>query len=166
MAQFLGFVEVLRRESPRERPFLQAGNPQGSDVLSTLIEAVRFFLCSSPSYLEEWASEGPKRPHPGLRRRRSRDEVIDAHIRAEEYKSSRESMESVMNSVSSLDAEENGNGNSSSSDGDLECGGGCHFGEGLDTALLRVSRGHQRAIGTLMITTPMGAGQLQLWLSI
>jgi hypothetical protein len=54
MAQFLGFVEVVRREGPRERPFLQAGNPQGSDTLSTLVEGVRFVLCASPQYLEEW----------------------------------------------------------------------------------------------------------------
>lgn len=28
MAQFLGFVELVRREGPRERSFLQQGNPQ------------------------------------------------------------------------------------------------------------------------------------------
>jgi hypothetical protein len=54
LAQFLGFLEVVRRESPRERPFLQAGNPQGSDTLSTLVEGVRFVLTASPTYLEEW----------------------------------------------------------------------------------------------------------------
>ena len=28
IAQFLGFVEVVRRDGPRERSFLLAGNPQ------------------------------------------------------------------------------------------------------------------------------------------
>ncbi len=28
LAQFLGFVEVVRREGPRERPFLQSGSSQ------------------------------------------------------------------------------------------------------------------------------------------
>jgi hypothetical protein len=50
--QFLGFVEVVRREGPRERHFLQAGSPQGSDTLSTLLEGMRFMLCASPDHLE------------------------------------------------------------------------------------------------------------------
>ena len=50
--QFLGFVEVVRREGPRERHFLQAGSPQGSDTLSTLLEGMRFVLCASPDHLE------------------------------------------------------------------------------------------------------------------
>ena len=52
LPQFLGFVEVVRREGPREQAFLQAGNPQGSDTLSTLVEGVRFVLCASQSGLE------------------------------------------------------------------------------------------------------------------
>ena len=62
MAQFLGFVEVVRRESPRERPFLQVGNPSGSETLSTLLEGVRFIMCASPTTLESWFMEGPERP--------------------------------------------------------------------------------------------------------
>jgi len=50
--QYLGFVEVVRREAPREHSFLQAGNPQGSDTLSTLIEGMRFVLCASQTGLE------------------------------------------------------------------------------------------------------------------
>jgi hypothetical protein len=50
--QLLGFVEVVRREGPRERHFLQAGSPQGSDTLSTLLEGMRFVLCASPEHLE------------------------------------------------------------------------------------------------------------------
>lgn len=123
IAQFLGFLEVVRREGPRERPFLQAGNPQGSDTLSTLLEGVRFALCASPTYLESWYLEGPNRTHPGARKRRSRDEVIAMHM-------------------------------------EMESDGGCPFNDApqlFEMPLLRVSRGYQRAIGTLMITTPMGA---------
>lgn len=121
MAQFLGFVEVVRREGPRERPFLQAGNPQGSDTLSTLVEGVRFVLTASPTYLEEWYLEGTNRTHPGARRRRTREEVISRHQQIEAH--------------------------------------GCQFVPEMEPALMRVPRGHQRAIGTLMITTPMGAGE-------
>lgn len=118
LAQFLGFVEVVRREGPRERPFLQAGNPQGSDTLSTLIEGIRFILCASPITLETWFMEGPDRPHPGSRKRRSRTEVLQR--------------------VTETDV----------------CPGAAPF---LDPPLMRLSRGHQRAIGTKMIITPMGA---------
>jgi hypothetical protein len=40
VAQFLGFVEVVRREGPREVSFLAADNPQGSDTLFIMIEAI------------------------------------------------------------------------------------------------------------------------------
>ena len=139
---------------------------------------MRFFLCSSPSYLEEWAAEGHTRPHPGLRRRRSREQVIEEHLRAQGYqertfsnelrfdtglmdtKSENMYPDGDRNAVLSADSMRSIS-SSSSSDDDLsgtDCGGGCHFGEGLETALLRISRGQQRAIGTLMISTPMGAG--------
>jgi hypothetical protein len=38
LAQFLGFVEVVRRESPRERPFLQSGSSQvqGTPLMTRL----------------------------------------------------------------------------------------------------------------------------------
>lgn len=117
LAQFLGFVEVVRREGPREQSFLQAGNPQGSDTLSIMVEAVRFILCASPSYFEEWYMEGPNRTHPGARRRRSREEIISYHR--------------------------------------LKNENGCPIFP--DMPLLRISRGHQRAIGTYMIITKMGA---------
>ena len=119
LSQFLGFVEVVRREGPRERPFLQAGNPQGSDTLSTLLEGVRFCLCASTTTLEHWYMEGPERMHPGARLRRDRVQVVERLQQTE-----------VCPDQSAL------------------------F---LDPPLLRVSRGQQRAIGTLMITTPMGA---------
>ena len=52
--QFLGFVEVVRREGPREKSFLQQGNPQGTDTLATLVEGFRFVMCAAPSVLEDW----------------------------------------------------------------------------------------------------------------
>lgn len=41
-AQFMGFVEVVRREGPREPSFIQAGDPQGTDTLATLVEGFRW----------------------------------------------------------------------------------------------------------------------------
>ncbi len=121
MAQFLGFVEVVRREGPREISFLQQGNPQGSDTLFIMVEAIRFVLCASPFYLESWYNQGPRRNHPGARKRRTREEVILQ--------------------------------NKKRASCDLDCP--------LDPTdiKLRISRGYQRAIGTLMITTPMGASR-------
>lgn len=119
MAQFLGFVEVVRRESPRERSFLQSGSPQGADTLSTLVEGIRFVLAASPAYLEQWYLEGHMRGHPGSRRRKTREEVIDRHI-----------LEMSDPNVCPFSPEED---------------------------LWKVSRGHQRAIGTYMIITKMGA---------
>ncbi|EFN53050.1 expressed protein [Chlorella variabilis] len=118
--EFLGFVEVVRREGPREQAFLQAGNPQGSDTLSTLVEGVRFVLCASQSGLEKWYLEGQGRPHPGSRSRQSRDEIIREH--------------------------------SASREGPMHSSG---WDPGTDT--MHVTRGAQRAIGSFMITTPMGA---------
>lgn len=57
LAQFLGFVEVVRREGPREISFLAKDNPQGSDTLFIMIEAIRFVLCASPKSLEDWWSQ-------------------------------------------------------------------------------------------------------------
>uniref|UniRef100_A0A383VER7 Uncharacterized protein n=1 Tax=Tetradesmus obliquus TaxID=3088 RepID=A0A383VER7_TETOB len=71
LAQFLGFLEVVRREGPRERSFLAAGNPQGSDTLATLVEGFRFVLCASPATLQGWLDEpGELRDHPGARQRK------------------------------------------------------------------------------------------------
>ncbi|KAF6261278.1 hypothetical protein COO60DRAFT_1502215 [Scenedesmus sp. NREL 46B-D3] len=71
LAQFLGFLEVVRREGPRERSFLAAGNPQGSDTLATLVEGFRFVLCASPATLQGWLGESDElRDHPGARQRR------------------------------------------------------------------------------------------------
>jgi hypothetical protein len=63
--QFLGFLEVLRREGPRERSYLGSGNPQGTDTLATLMEGIRFVLCAYPATLSQWAEEGDLREHPG-----------------------------------------------------------------------------------------------------
>lgn len=124
MAQFLGFVEVVRREGPREISFLQQGNPQGSDTLFIMVEAIRFVLCASPSYLDSWYKQGSRRNHPGARKRRTREEVILTNKqRASCGVESAECPTDVM---------------------DIK---------------LRISRGYQRAIGTLMITTPMGASR-------
>ena len=51
LSQFLGFLEVVRREGPREDAFLQAGNPQGSDTLATLVEGLRFVMSSASGNL-------------------------------------------------------------------------------------------------------------------
>ncbi|KXZ55276.1 hypothetical protein GPECTOR_3g413 [Gonium pectorale] len=69
IAQFLGFVELVRREGPRERSFLQQGNPQGTDTLANLLEGFRFILCAHPSALQAWYDEGDARGHPGARSR-------------------------------------------------------------------------------------------------
>lgn len=121
MAQFLGFVEVVRREGPREISFLQQGNPQGSDTLFIMVEAIRFVLCASPNYLDSWYKQGPNRNHPGARKRRTREEVILTN-----------KQRAACATECPLDPE------------DIK---------------LRISRGYQRAIGTLMITTPMGASR-------
>ena len=39
--QLLGFLEVYRREGPRERNFLDEGSLAGSDTLFTLLEGMR-----------------------------------------------------------------------------------------------------------------------------
>ncbi|EFJ44999.1 hypothetical protein VOLCADRAFT_94688 [Volvox carteri f. nagariensis] len=69
IAQFLGFVELVRREGPRERSFLQQGNPQGTDTLANLLEGFRFIMCAHPSALQTWYDEGDHRDHPGARSR-------------------------------------------------------------------------------------------------
>jgi hypothetical protein len=70
LAQFLGFLEIVRREGPRERSFLQLGSPHGGDTLATLLEGVKFALCASPATLEAWLAEpGAQRDHPGARTR-------------------------------------------------------------------------------------------------
>jgi hypothetical protein len=113
IAQVLGFLEVVRREGPRERSFLQVGNPQGADTLATLVEGLRFVMCASPSTLASWAAEGEERDHPGARERH-------AYV---PKKGKRRAM---------------------------------HAAEAT-TVPLRISRGMQRAIGSAMIVTPMGA---------
>ena len=127
LAQFLGFVEVVRREGPREVSFLAADNPQGSDTLFIMIEAIRFVLCASPESLMAWWGQeeqgrGP-RNHPGARRRREPSEIIKDKRSAAE---------------------------------------GSYDHEGLNAREyipLRVSRGFQRAIGTMMILTDFGASR-------
>ena len=51
LSQFLGYIEVVRREGPREDAFLQAGNPQGSDTLATLVEGLRFVMSAASGNL-------------------------------------------------------------------------------------------------------------------
>ncbi|GIM06558.1 hypothetical protein Vretimale_10852, partial [Volvox reticuliferus] len=70
VSQFLGFVELVRREGPRERSFLQQGNPQGTDTLANLLEGFRFIMCAHPSALQAWYDEGDNRDHPGARSRK------------------------------------------------------------------------------------------------
>eukprot|EP00879_Flechtneria_rotunda_P009843 GHRR01010295.1.p1 GENE.GHRR01010295.1~~GHRR01010295.1.p1 ORF type:complete len:468 (+),score=159.46 GHRR01010295.1:777-2180(+) len=118
LAQFLGFLEIVRREGPRERSFLAAGNPQGSDTLATLVEGFRFVLCASPAMLQGWLSEPDEmRDHPGARQRRPYVPT----------KGKRKAMTAGL-------------------------------GDGPEAVFipLRVSRGSQRAIGSLMGATPIG----------
>lgn len=49
---------------------------QGTDTLATLVEGVRFILCSNPSYLETWAADKP-RTHPGARGRKDFRELLE-----------------------------------------------------------------------------------------
>lgn len=51
-------------------------HPQGTDTLATLVEGVRFILCSNPSYLETWAADKP-RTHPGARGRKDFRELLE-----------------------------------------------------------------------------------------
>eukprot|EP00879_Flechtneria_rotunda_P021601 GHRR01022768.1.p1 GENE.GHRR01022768.1~~GHRR01022768.1.p1 ORF type:complete len:298 (+),score=65.33 GHRR01022768.1:228-1121(+) len=121
LAQFLGFLEIVRREGPRERSFLAAGNPQGSDTLATLVEGFRFVLCASPAMLQGWLSEPDEmRDHPGARQRRPYVPT----------KGKRKAMTAGL-------------------------------GDGPEAVFipLRVSRGSQRAIGSLMGATPIGGRQ-------
>ncbi|KAL3135418.1 hypothetical protein ABBQ32_007600 [Trebouxia sp. C0010 RCD-2024] len=77
LAQFLGFVEVVRREGPREDAFLQAGNPQGSDTLATLVEGLRFVMSAASGNLVDWGDVSETRDHPGSRTRRSGEDLIE-----------------------------------------------------------------------------------------
>lgn len=52
LAQWLGFLEVVRREGPRERSFLALANPQGTDTLTALCEGFRFALATDPDTLQ------------------------------------------------------------------------------------------------------------------
>ncbi len=49
---------------------------QGTDTLATLVEGIRFILCSNPSYLEAWALDKP-RTHPGARGRKDFRELLE-----------------------------------------------------------------------------------------
>ncbi|KAG2446795.1 hypothetical protein HYH02_008355 [Chlamydomonas schloesseri] len=87
LAQWLGFLEVIRREGPRERSFLQrsgatgnasgggaggaagSGAHGGTDTLTTLVEGFRFVLSAHPTTLRKWYEQGDDRDHPGLRSR-------------------------------------------------------------------------------------------------
>ncbi len=77
-------MEVVRREGPRERSFLQRSGPggaPGSDVLSTFVEGVRFVLCASEDALNFWGDTPPDaRDHPGARTRRRRRSHADTGL--------------------------------------------------------------------------------------
>lgn len=169
LAQFLGFVEVVRREGPRERPFLQSGssqvcvstsiyplyietlcsistntfvNSQGTDTLATLVEGIRFILCSNPSYLEAWAADKP-RTHPGARGRKDFRELLE--IREENMQAAHRRC-----AVDCLPKLSLSGPHAHSPPLRRE-----HDLSRLDA--FKISRGVQRAIGSLMITTPNGA---------
>ena len=71
-------LQVVRREGPRERSFLQRGSLGGSDVLSIFVEGVRFVLCASADSLSFWGdTPEAEREHPGARIRRRRRKYSD-----------------------------------------------------------------------------------------
>ncbi|CAG9462894.1 unnamed protein product [Pedinophyceae sp. YPF-701] len=73
--QFLGYMEALRREGPRERSLLDP--MRGSNSLSIMREAFLFVFSAAPAtlaqYLDSKGRGGGKREHPGLRWRPSRE---------------------------------------------------------------------------------------------
>ena len=199
LAQFLGFVEVVRREGPRERSFLQRSGPggaPGSDVLSTFVEGVRFVMCASEDALNFWGDSPPEsRDHPGARTRRRRRSHADTGLTSFHAVESDDEGEDELEPDfipirSAADAEWAGTpgaaaaaaaaasaavgssavatapaplrrrrtrrgryrSTTASSSSDDEFSGG-----NADAEVLRISRGAQRAIGSFMISTPMGA---------
>ena len=218
LAQFLGFVEVVRREGPRERSFLQRGGgvagsvaggseeEDGSDVLATFVEAVRFVLCASGEALAFWgATPEREREHPGSRLRRRRRLQADkgTHYldsdseeavaeRSQDEVWIRSSSRSVAVVPASSSSEGGGGERDSESDDEDEAAvalrrgrrrrsssssSSSSFSESPfpvgaasplppstpsdieDLYIMRVSRGAQRAIGSYMISTPMGASR-------
>ena len=225
LAQFLGFVEVVRREGPRERSFLQRGGgvagsvgggsgggeggdqEDGSDVLATFVEAVRFVLCASGEALAFWgATPEREREHPGSRLRRRRrlqadkgthyldsdsEEAVAERSQDEVWiRSSSRSVAVVPASFSGTSEGQGSRDSGSESDGEDEAAVALRRGRRRrlsspssssssdsfpvgaasplppstpadieDLYILRVSRGAQRAIGSYMISTPMGASR-------
>ena len=226
LAQFLGFVEVVRREGPRERSFLQrgggvagsvasadggdGGGEDGSDVLATFVEGVRFVLCASGEALTFWgATPEVEREHPGSRLRRRRRLQADKGTHyldsdSEEALAER-SLDEVRIRGAALSSPSR-SGGSEGGEGEGRDGGGSDDEDETATALrrgrrrsssspsrsssssssslsssfpvgaasplppstpadiedlyiLRISRGAQRAIGSYMISTPMGASR-------
>ena len=148
VAQFLGFVEVVRREGPRERSFLQRDNG-GSDVLATFVESVRFIMCASNDALAFWgATPEAEREHPGARVRRRRRRHTD---KGTGYLDSDDEDGGVESSADSAGGDHNAftaRPRSRSPPRSLDVD---------DAYVFRISRGAQRAIGSFMISTPMGA---------
>ena len=224
LAQFLGFVEVVRREGPRERSFLQRGGgvagsvgggsggeggdqEDGSDVLATFVEAVRFVLCASGEALAFWgATPEREREHPGSRLRRRRrlqadkgthyldsdsEEAVAERSQDEVWiRSSSRSVAVVPASFSGTSEGQGSRDSGTESDGEDEAAVALRRGRRRrlsspssssssdsfpvgaasplppstpadieDLYILRVSRGAQRAIGSYMISTPMGASR-------
>ena len=182
-------LQVVRREGPRERSFLQRGSLGGSDVLSIFVEGVRFVLCASADSLSFWGdTPEAEREHPGARIRRRRRKYSDkgGHLAAPGGLLSMDSDDEEeagvggggegggggMPAANALAAAINGStttttavavkppppsgaagrrrryASSSSEDDDAMAD---------DVEVLRISRGAQRAIGSFMISTPMGA---------
>jgi len=207
LSQFLGFLEIVRREGPRERSFLQLGSPHGGDTLATLLEGVKYALCASPVTLEAWLAEPPGgRDHPGARTRTRRGAMRtrspDAEDEAEVMAMA--AAHAAGNGYGSGSGNGSGNGNGSGSGNGNGSGNGATRSEPATTngngngggngngnsnvtaaavllpaatapvraaspasaaaaaaaaagPSLRISRGLQRAIGSVMVATPMGA---------
>jgi hypothetical protein len=200
LAQFLGFLEIVRREGPRERSFLQLGSPHGGDTLATLLEGVKYALCASPGTLEAWLAEpDARRDHPGARSRtrsggggRGGDGgglVAAARLRRPSGRGAGggedgDATDSDVEDDRHDDGARYGRAPSAAAHGVAPSNGGSGNGDGsrhssssssadastftstssassaaADAAApgLRISRGLQRAVGSVMTATPMGA---------
>lgn len=170
LAQFLGFLEIVRREGPRERSFLQLGSPHGGDTLATLLEGVKYALCASPVTLEAWLEEpDARRDHPGARSRTRRGGGVGGGGQARRS-SGRRSSGAAGDDGDGDDAEDDGGGSANNNNGNGSNGNGHHAlassshtppssssSSSAASPGLRISRGIQRAIGASMTATPMGA---------
>lgn len=131
--------------------FLNPGGAQGTDTLMTQMESFKFVLASTPGSLMGWWQTGSgQRDHPGARRR---DFGSAAALLATPPPATPPATPAPAAAVPA--SELPGGVFKSFFDGVAGVAGVPR--ECTDAMLMRVSRGMQRAIGSAMIVTPMGA---------